>query len=131
MTHFKNQSPQDIVSRLIILEYLKEIGAPETYSDANEDQKRAFYYKFTDEEGNVQIDYNWEYALFKATMPQLEYFAKNYVDKMLIIDKKREAFHRQKLHNAAQEDMPSINIMDMAAADIARTKAEMIANGDK
>lgn len=127
---FKTQHPKDLVSRLFILEYMREIGADTLYARANEAQRKEFFYKFTSEDTNIpieEVDVNWEYALFVATMPQLEYFIKNFMDEIEAIDNKREAFMRTASEQSG--DVASINLRDLAVADVERTKAEMDANG--
>ena len=70
---FKLQHVQDLVSRLFILEYMREISAKALYEKANVEQKRQLFYKFTNESNDMEdIDVNWEFCLFEATLTQLD-----------------------------------------------------------
>ena len=58
---FKLQHPGDLISRLFILEYMREIGAKALYEKANSEQKKQLFYKFIDEDYAVlKNKYNLE-----------------------------------------------------------------------
>lgn len=127
---FKQHHPKDLISRLYILEYMREIGANKLYEKSNDLQKSQYFYKFINEDNNVpvqEVDVNWEYCLFVATMPQLEYLMKNFMEEIEEIESKRKKIMSQPM--TSEESMASINLRDIAVADVQRTKAEMEANG--
>lgn len=127
---FKQQHPKDLISRLYILEYMREIGANKLYEKSNDLQKSQYFYKFINEDNNApiqEVDINWEYCLFVATMPQLEYFMKNFLEEIEEIESKRKKIMSQPM--TSEESVASINLRDIAVADVQRTKAEMEANG--
>jgi len=126
---FKLQHPQSLISRMFILEYMKELTPELLYSKANEYQKNKFFYKFYDDENSEQVDMNWEYLLFHATMAELEYFMKNFLEELLEIDAKMKVtLERMKAEAIVEQSREpvDINIMDIAQAEINRSKGKII-----
>lgn len=119
---FKLQHPHNLISRLFILEYMREIDTQKMYDKANKHQRKDLFYKFIDEENNVEsIDINWEYCIFEATIHQLESFMKNFLDDIKVIEEKREAFYKQQIEEIKEQQVAQpvdVNIMDLAAAEI-------------
>lgn len=123
---FKLQHPGDLISRLFILEYMREIGAKALYEKANSEQKKQLFYKFTDEDSNTEeVDVNWEFCLFEATLPQLDYFISNFVGEVQEIEAKRQQFYKQQSQKIVEENIAKpvdISIYDMAKAEMDRSK---------
>lgn len=124
---FKLQHPANLVSRLFILEYMREIDTDKMYKKANKHQKKDLFYKFINEEDNTEsVDINWEYCLFQATLPQLEHFIKDFMPDIKLIEEKREAFYKQQIKEQAEYEAAQpidINVMDMAQTEINKNKA--------
>ena len=109
MNYFRLQPPDNLMSRLFALEYLREIGAEEVYEKSNEEQKKQFFYKFYgDIEDITEVDFNWERLLFKATLSQIGYLLEPFIDKCKEIDSKRLA-NIKKVHEIS---IPKDNIAD-------------------
>lgn len=123
---FKLQHPGDLISRLFILEYMREIGAKALYEKANSEQKKQLFYKFIDEDSNIEeVDVNWEFCLFEATLPQLDYFISNFVDEVQEIEAKRQQFYKQQRQKIVEENIAKpvdISVYDMAKAEMDRSK---------
>ncbi len=123
---FKLQHPGDLISRLFILEYMREIGAKALYEKANSEQKKQLFYKFIDEDSDIEeVDVNWEFCLFEATLPQLDYFISNFVDEVQAIEAKRQQFYKQQSQKIVEENIAKpvdISVYDMAKAEMEKTK---------
>ena len=123
---FKLQHPGDLISRLFILEYMREIGAKALYEKANSEQKKQLFYKFIDEDSNIEeVDVNWEFCLFEATLPQLDYFISNFVDEVQAIEAKRQQFYKQQSQKIVEENIAKpvdISIYDVAKAAMTQSK---------
>lgn len=120
---FKLQHPADIISRLFILQYMRKLDNKLLYQKANKAQKQNLFYKFTSDENPdiEEVDINWEYTLFAATLPELEFFMKNFLDEIKVIDKKdKEDLEKQAkdIQEAEMRAPVDINIMDLASTEI-------------
>jgi hypothetical protein len=126
MNIFKFQHPSDLISRLFILEYMREIGASTLYSKANKHQRNKFFYKFTSEdtEGTQEIesvDINYEYCLFIATLHELESFLKLFLDEIEQVEASRQKIYKEAKKKLIEERIKApvdINIMDLAQTEI-------------
>ncbi len=125
MNIFKFQHPSDLISRLFILEYMREIGAETLYSKANKHQKELMFYKFTDNEDIEAVDINWEYCIFVATLYQLETFLKNFLEEIEEVEAKRSKIYKQAREEIINEEIAKpvdVNIMDLAATEIKKNQ---------
>jgi hypothetical protein len=117
---FKLQHPQDLVSRLFILEYIKELG-PDTIKEKLTDGEATFWlYKFEGEE-KIEYDFNWEYLLFVIPLSNLSHIMERYLDEVEKIEEKRQSeYNRYKEEHLKKElaKPVDINIYDIARADI-------------
>lgn len=117
---FKLQHPQDLVSRLFILEYIKELG-PNTIKEKLTDGEANFWlYKFEGEE-KVDYDFNWEYLLFVIPLSNLSHIMERYLDEVEKIEQKRQSEYSRYKEEHLKEELAKpvdINIYDIARADI-------------
>ena len=117
---FKLQHPQDLVSRLFILEYIKELG-PDTIKEKLTDGEANFWlYKFEGEE-KVEYDFNWEYLLFVIPLSNLSHIMERYLDKVEKIEEKRQSEYNKYKEEHLKEELAKpadINLYDLARADI-------------
>ena len=117
---FKLQHPQDLVSRLFILEYIKELG-PDIIKEKLTDGEANFWlYKFEGEE-KIEYDFNWEYLLFVIPLSNLSHIMERYLDEVEKIEEKRQSeYNRYKEEHLKEELAKSvdINIYDIARADM-------------
>ena len=117
---FKLQHPQDLVSRLFILEYIKELG-PDIIKEKLTDGEANFWlYKFEGEE-KVEYDFNWEYLLFVIPLSNLSHIMERYLDKVEKIEEKRQSEYNKYKEEHLKEELAKpvdINIYDIARADI-------------
>lgn len=121
MNAFKFQHPSDIVSRVFILEYMKDLGPKVLYEKANKHQKELMFYKFTNEEDFEDVDVNWEYCMFSATLYQLESFMKLFLKEIEELEASRKAQYDKIAEQLRQEEIAAptdINVMDLAATEI-------------
>lgn len=117
---FKLQHPQDLVSRLFILEYIKELG-PDTIKEKLTDGEANFWlYKFEGEE-KVEYDFNWEYLLFVIPLSNLSHIMERYLDEVEKIERKRQSEYNRYKEEHLKEELAKpadINLYDIARADI-------------
>lgn len=117
---FKLQHPQDLVSRLFILEYIKELG-PNTIKEKLTDGEANFWlYKFEGEE-KIEYDFNWEYLLFVIPLSNLSHIMERYLDKVEKIEEKRQSEYNRYKEEHLKEELAKpadINLYDIARADI-------------
>ena len=117
---FKLQHPQDLVSRLFILEYIKELG-PDTIKEKLTDGEANFWlYKFEGEE-KIEYDFNWEYLLFVIPLSNLSHIMERYLDEVEEIEKKRQSQYKKLIQEKYEQEAAEpaeINLYDYAKADI-------------
>jgi|SRR6187402_443717 len=126
---FKLQHPSDLISRLFILEYIRELGPEQLYAKANNHQKENLFYKFLDDNENEAVDINWEYCIFVATLPQLEHFLSGFLDEIETIDAKRSSDFRairEQMIEAEVNAPTDINLMDIAKTEIENSRGKII-----
>lgn len=124
MTTFKLQHPQDLISRLFMLEYIRELGIETILSKLSEGEKKFWAYKFESEDSE-EYDFNWEYLLFVIPVNNMSNIMERYlseIDKIeenrkTLLDKQREAVIEERIGTPA-----SINLMDYAKSEIDRSK---------
>ena len=117
---FKLQHPQDLVSRLFILEYIKELG-PDIIKEKLTDGEANFWlYKFEGEE-KIEYDFNWEYLLFVIPLSNLSHIMERYLDEVEKIEEKRQSEYNRYKEEHLKEELAKpvdINLYDIARADI-------------
>lgn len=127
---FKLTHPEDLISRLFILDYMREIGPKALYEKANETQKKLFFYKFLAEENQIEeVDINWEFCLFAATMQQLEFFMQSFLEEIKEIDSKFTEDNRKRSEQAIRDQIAapaSISIYDMANSEMKKNSSNNI-----
>ena len=117
---FKLQHPQDLVSRLFILEYIKELGPDTIKEKLSEGEANFWLYKFEGEE-KVEYDFNWEYLLFVIPLSNLSHIMERYLDEVEKIEQKRQSEYNRYKEEHLKEELAKpvdINIYDIARADI-------------
>ena len=118
---FKLQHPQDLVSRLFILEYIKELGVDIIQPKLTEGEAHFWLYKFEGEDNKVQYDFNWEYLLFVIPLSNLSHIMERYLDEVEEIEKKRQAQYKKLIQEKYEQEAAEpaeINLYDYAKADI-------------
>ena len=117
---FKLQQPQDLVSRLFILEYIKELG-PNTIKEKLTDGEANFWlYKFEGEE-KIEYDFNWEYLLFVIPLSNLSHIMERYLNEVEKIEEKRQSEYNRYKEEHLKDELAKpvdINLYDIARADI-------------
>jgi len=129
MQIFKHTHPKDLLARLFILEYMREIGAKVLYEKANKYQQKDMFYKFTAEDDSETVDLNYEFCLFMATLHQLENFLKLFLEEIEKIDEGRKVIYKKIEEDRQQEEVMqpvNINIMDLANTEINKSKDKSI-----
>ena len=118
---FKLQHPQDLVSRLFILEYIKELGVDIIQPKLTEGEAHFWLYKFEGEDNTVQYDFNWEYLLFVIPLSNLSHIMERYLDEVEEIEKKRQTQYKKLIQEKYEQEAAEpaeINLYDYAKADI-------------
>lgn len=118
---FKLQHPQDLVSRLFILEYIKELGVDIIQPKLTEGEAHFWLYKFEGEDNTVQYDFNWEYLLFVIPLSNLSHIMERYLDEVEEIEKKRQSQYKKLIQEKYEQEVAEpaeINLYDYAKADI-------------
>ena len=124
---FKLQHPQDLVSRLFILEYIKELGPDTIKEKLSEGEANFWLYKFEGEE-KVEYDFNWEYLLFVIPLSNLSHIMERYLDEVEKIEQKRQSEYNmyKEEHLKAELAKPAdINLYDIARADIKNQSSKL------
>ena len=125
---FKLQHPQDLVSRLFILEYLKELG-PDTIKEKLTDGEANFWlYKFEGENEKLQYDFNWEYLLFVIPLSNLSHIMERYLDEVEKIEQKRQSEYNRYKEEHLKEELAKpadINLYDIARADMKNQSSKL------
>ena len=117
---FKLQHPQDLVSRLFILEYIKELGPNLIKEKLTDGEANFWLYKFEGEE-KIEYDFNWEYLLFVIPLSNLSHIMERYLDEVEKIEEKRQSEYNRYKEEHLKEELAKpvdINIYDIARADI-------------
>ena len=117
---FKLQHPQDLVSRLFILEYIKELGPNLIKEKLSEGEANFWLYKFEGEE-KIEYDFNWEYLLFVIPLSNLSHIMERYLEEVEKIEKKRQSEYNRYKEEHLKKELATpvdINIYDIARADI-------------
>lgn len=125
---FKLEHPHNLISRLFMLEYMRELGAQKLYDKAKPEQRKNMFYKFEDTEGNVQVDLNWEACIFEMSITQLEFLLKNFMKEIEEIELARAKKYEQKKEQVINENISApvdVNVMDLAKAAIKDSKDKL------
>ena len=126
---FKLQQPQDLVSRLFILEYIRELGVETIKDKLTAGEAKFWLYSFKGEEGDTtEYDFNWEYLVFTIPMPNLSKIIERYLEEILKIDTKRQEDMEKMRKDFFKEEMAApvdINIYDLAQSDMKNQKLNL------
>ena len=126
---FKLQQPQDLVSRLFILEYIRELGVDTIKDKLTAGEAKFWLYSFKGEEGDTtEYDFNWEYLVFTIPMPNLSKIIERYLEEILKIDTKRQEDMEKMRKDFFKEEMAApvdINIYDLAQSDMKNQKLKL------
>lgn len=118
---FKLQHPQDLISRLFILEYIRELGVEKIKKELLEGETRFWFYSFEGENTEIQYDFNWEYLLFVIPLSNLGKIMERYLDQIEEIEAKRQEKYAKFREEQLQEELSKpvdINVYDLAQSDI-------------
>lgn len=122
MNIFKHQHPSNLISRLFMLEYMRELSAPVLYAKANKHQREKMFYRFFMEDSEEdQIDINYEYCTFIATLHELEILLSKFLEEIDVIEDKRDKIYKAVIEEKQEEERitpTDINIMDLAQTEI-------------
>lgn len=124
---FKLQHPQDLVSRLFILEYIKELGPNTIKEKLSEGEANFWLYKFEGEE-KVEYDFNWEYLLFAIPLSNLSHIMERYLDEVEKIEQKRQSEYSRYKEEHLKEELAKpadINLYDIARADMKNQSSKL------
>ena len=124
---FKLQHPQDLVSRLFILEYIKELGPDTIKEKLSEGEANFWLYKFEGEE-KVEYDFNWEYLLFVIPLSNLSHIMERYLDEVEKIEQKRQSEYNRYKEEHLKEELAKpadINLYDIVRADIKNQSSKL------
>ena len=124
---FKLQHPQDLVSRLFILEYIKELGPNLIKEKLSEGEANFWLYKFEGEE-KVEYDFNWEYLLFVIPLSNLSHIMERYLDEVEKIEQKRQSEYNRYKEEHLKEELAKpadINLYDIARADMKNQSSKL------
>ena len=125
-TDFKLQHPQDLVSRLFILEYIRELGVDVIRQKLDDVQHVKWVYIFEDQDGSKQYDLNWEYLVFVISLPELSKIMEKYLDEIEVIESKRKERHTKLLETKLEHEMQAdISLYDLAQSDMRNQKNKL------
>ena len=124
---FKLQHPQDLVSRLFILEYIKELGPNTIKEKLTDGEANLWLYKFEGEE-KIEYDFNWEYLLFVIPLSNLSHIMERYLNEVEKIEEKRQSEYNRYKEEHLKEELAKpadINLYDIARADIKNQSSKL------
>ena len=125
-TDFKLQHPQDLVSRLFILEYIRELGVDVIRQKLDDVQHVKWVYTFEDQDGSKQYDLNWEYLVFVISLPELSKIMEKYLDEIEVIESRRKERHTKLLETKLEQEMQAdISLYDLAQSDMRNQKNKL------
>ena len=125
-TDFKLQHPKDLVSRLFILEYIRELGVDVIRQKLDDIQHVKWVYTFEDQDGSKQYDLNWEYLVFVISLPELSKIMEKYLDEIEVIESKRKERHTKLLETKLEQEMQAdISLYDLAQSDMRNQKNKL------
>ena len=120
-TIFKLQHPNDLISRLFILEYIRELGVEKVREQLTEGEIKFWLYSFEGEKQELQYDFNWEYLLFVIPLPNLSKIMERYLEDIENIEAKRQEKYSKFREQQLQEELSKpadVNLYDIARADM-------------
>jgi len=120
-TLFKLQHPEDLISRLFILEYVRELGVEKIKEKLTEGETKFWLYSFEGDNSETQYDFNWEYLLFVIPLPNLSKITERYLEDIESIEAKRQERYAAFREAKMQEELSKpadINLYDIAKADM-------------
>ena len=120
-TLFKLQHPEDLISRLFILEYVRELGVEKIREKLIEGETKFWLYSFEGDNSETQYDFNWEYLLFVIPLSNLSHIMERYLDEVEEIEKKRQSQYKKLIQEKYEQEAAEpaeINLYDYAKADI-------------
>jgi len=128
MNNFRMTHPQDLITRLFIFEYLRELGAQKVYDASNEFVRNKTFYKFTvEEEDKEHVDFNWEYLIFIATIHELDKLLQPLEKEVMeIVEKKKKTTKEYVKKIEESKKVDSISLYDLAAAKMKKDKNGII-----
>ena len=116
-----HQHPEDLISRLFILEYVRELGVEKIREKLTEGEIKFWLYSFEGDNSETQYDFNWEYLLFVIPLPNLSKITERYLEDIENIEAKRQkkyvAFREAKMQEELSKPA-DINLYDIAKADM-------------
>ena len=125
-TDFKLQHPQDLVSRLFILEYIRELGVDVIRQKLDDVQHVKWIYTFEDADESKQYDLNWEYLVFVISLPELSKIMEKYLNEIEAIENRRKERHTKLLETKLEHEMQAdISLYDLAQSDMRNQKNKL------
>lgn len=118
---FKLQHPSDLISKMFILEYMRELTPELLHTKASDAEKGLMFYKFIGEGDVTHVDFSWEYLLFESSMSDLEKLLSKYEKEIEVLEKKKNAKlvqNSKQLELDLQSQPVDINVYDLAQAEI-------------
>lgn len=125
---FKLTHPQDLISRLFILEYIRDLGVDVIIPKLTEAELRFWAYKFTGDNDETLYDINWEYLLFVIPIDNLSKIMERYLNEIDELERVRQPKAAKKRDELLQERLETpidINLMDVAKADMDSKKNKL------
>ena len=114
--------PQDLISRMFMLDYLREIDVELAHSKGDYNEKKKLFYRYeyeVDGEIKSKYEYNWEELLFNFELAELETFMEKFLPEIEKIDAEREVIMKMKMEELNErQSVADINIMDLAQTAI-------------
>ena len=122
-TMFKMENPMDLVSRMFILEYVRDLGVDIFSKKLTEGEAKFWLYKFETDEG-VEYDFNWEYLMFVIPLGNLGKIMEKFLEEIEVVDAQKQVLYNKRREELFQKELNEpvdINIMDLARSEIKRT----------
>mgnify|MGYP003585387752 CR=1 FL=1 len=126
MLTLKTQHPQEVIGRVYMIDYLREITPDKAYEVLGKTLEGVFY-EFENTEGEIAVDFNWESLLFVLTMDELQ-VVMNKLEKLVWeVEEQQSKVVAKEIEKKIDGGKPvDINLLAYAQAKLAQQKNQIL-----
>lgn len=126
MLTLKTQHPQDVIARVYMIDYLREITPGRAYEVLGRTLEGVFY-EFENTEGEITVDFNWESLLFILTIDELQ-LVMNKLEKLVWeVEEQQSKVVAKEIEKKIDSGKPvDINLLAYAQAKLAQQKNQIL-----
>lgn len=126
MLQMKLQHPNDIITRVLMLDYLKEI-TPEVAYEKLQETTPGIFYTYTDKDDKEGVDFNWEKLLFHLDLSKVNEIMNQLEEEVFAVEKAQGKIVAKELAKKSDTTRETnINLLDYAKVKIAENKTKIV-----